>query len=170
MKKVFPAYVLILLLGTSLFACAPVISKELMDAGIRDVTLFELRQNPDLYRGKLFVLGGVIMSTRATPEGSVIEALYTRVDSQGYLTGDAGGKYLALLPKEKGSLDPLIYHEGKRVTVAAEFIRMREDKPGEPGHTFPFFEVKQIYLWEEEVNDQRYPPGFYWRNNPLWWY
>jgi outer membrane lipoprotein len=132
--------------------------------------LFEVRQNPDLYRGKLFVLGGVIVSTRATPEGSVIEALYIPVDSQGYLTGEAGGRYLALLPKERGFLDPLIYHEGKKVTIAAEFIQMREDKLVEPGHAFPFFEVKQIYLWEEGVSDHRYPSGFYWRYNPLWWY
>ncbi len=141
-----------------------------METGIRNISLSEVTRNPDLYKGKLFILGGVIVSTRATPEGSLLEAFYVAVDSRGYLTGNAGERYFALLPKGSGVLNPEIYSNGKTITVAAEFVQMREDRLNKSGHGDPLFEIKQIYLWEEGENDLRYPPGFYWRYNPLWWY
>lgn len=141
-----------------------------MDTGIRNISLSEVIRDPDLYKGKLFILGGVIVNTRSTPEGSLIEAFYVAVDSQGYLTGEAGERYFALLPKGSGMLNPDTYRNGKKITIAAEFIRMREDTLDKAGHGDPLFEIKQIYLWEERENDFRYPPGFYWRYNPLWWY
>ena len=169
MKKVLPAYMLLFLAAATLLSCAPVISRDLMDTGIRNVTLSEVIQKPDLYRGKLFILGGVIVNTSVTPEGSLIEAYYVAVDSQGYLTGGAGERYFAILPKNSGALNPQTYRNGKRITVAAEFVRVREDILNKSGHPDPFFEVRQIYLWEERPNDYRYPPGFYWRYGPTWW-
>lgn len=174
---------MLLLVATSLFACAPVIRKDLMDVGIRDVPLSEVRENPGLYRGKLFILGGIIASTRITPEGSLLEALHIPVDSRGYLTGGADGRYLAMFPKGSGMLDPLIYSKGKRITVAAEFVEIREGKLDETQYAYPFFEIREIYLWEDRPQPYYYPyypyywwdypypwwGGPYWRYSPYWW-
>jgi outer membrane lipoprotein len=166
MKRDYIASIILLLAGISLFGCAPVIRNDLMETGMRNVPLLEVRQNPDLYKGKLFILGGIIAGTTVTPEGSLIDALYVFVDPQGYLTGNEGGRYLAIFPKENGVLDPMIYHKGRRITIAAEFVRMHRGKSDEE-FAYPLFEIKQIHLWEEGVN--YYPQGPYWRYNPHWW-
>ena len=103
--------ILFVLVSLYLLSCAPVIRKDLMDIAIRDVSLSDIKRSPELYKGKLFVLGGIIVNTKATSEGSLIEALYVPVDSRGYLKG-AGlshSRFLALFPKESGFLDPMIF-------------------------------------------------------------
>jgi outer membrane lipoprotein len=185
MKRVYLAYILLLLVVASLVACAPVIRKDLMDVGIRNVPLSEVKQNPEFYRGKLFILGGIIAGAKVTEEGSLVEALHVPVDSRGYLTEGADGRYLALFPRESGMLDPLIYRKGKRITVAAEFVEIREGKLDESEYAFPLFEIREIYLWEDRA--YYYPPpyyyypyywwdypypwrgGPYWRYGPFWW-
>jgi outer membrane lipoprotein len=159
---------LLLLVAVSLFACAPVIRQDLMDIAIRNVPLPEIRQNPDLYKGKLFILGGIIAGARVTPEGSLIEALSVPVDSRGYLMGSPDGRYLALLPKGSGMLDPLIYRKGKRITVAAEFVLIREGKLDEAEYAYPFFEIREIYLWQDSV--YYYPPPYYYPYSPYYWW
>ena len=157
----------VLLLAVS--SCAPVIRKDLMDVGIREVPLSEVKQNPDRYKGELFILGGIIAATKITPEGSLIEALYVPVDSRGYLTGNGReGRYLALFPKESGMLDPVIYSSGKKMTVAGEFIGTRSGKIEETEYLYPFFLIKEIYLWEESM--YYYPPPYYYPHYPYpWW-
>ncbi len=173
MKRIFIISVTMgLLLAVS--SCAPVIRKELMDVGIRGVPLSEVKQNPDLYKGKLFILGGIIANAKVTPEGTLIEALYVPVDSRGYLTGEEiDGRYLALFPKESGMLDPVIYGTGKRITVAGEFVGTRSGKIDEAEYVYPFFLIKEIYRWDERIY---YPPPYfyypyYWWDAPypLWW-
>lgn len=184
MRRIFIISVTVVLL-LAVASCAPVIRRDLMDAGIRNVPLSEVRHNPDSYKGKLFILGGVIAGTRVTPEGSLVEALHVRVDSLGYLTGGVDGRYLALFPKEGGILDPLIFRGGKRITVAAEFLEVREGMLDESKYAYPYFEIRQIHLWEDSV--YYYPPqhfyypyywwgypypwwgGPYWRYDPFWW-
>lgn len=159
-------------------SCAPVIRKDLMDAGIRDVPLSEVKKKPDLYAGKLFILGGIIANTKVTPEGSQIEALYVPVDSMGNLRESGrDGRYLALFPEESGMLDPVIYSSGKRITVAGEFMGTRLGEIDETKYVYPFFRIKEIHLWEERM--YYYPPPYYypyysspygWDSPyPFWW-
>ncbi len=144
MKRASIVPILLLLAGVSLAGCAPVIRNDLMDTGIRNVPLLEVRAHPDLYKGKLMILGGIITGTTVTPEGSLIEAIYVSVDSQGYLTGNEGEGYLAAFPKGSGAIDPLIYYKGRKFTLAAEFVRMHKGAADEGGFAYPLFEIKQI--------------------------
>ncbi|MCL5022249.1 MAG: Slp family lipoprotein [Nitrospirae bacterium] len=157
MKRI--GVIALVLSASFLFSCAPVIKKEYMDVGIRNLPLSELRQNPDQYRGKLFILGGIIANAHVTPAGSLIEAIYVPVDSRGYLEGSTDGRYLALFPKEGGMLDPAIYHKGRRITVAAAFVELREGKIDETKYLYPFFEIREIHLWQQRV--YVYPPPYY---------
>jgi outer membrane lipoprotein len=128
--------------------------------------------HPANYRGKLFVLGGIIASTRLTEKGSLIEALCVPVDSNGYLLdlSAARGRFLALYPKGQGLLDPLIYTKGRKVTVAGEFLDVSPGKIDDMGYAFPFFEIKDIYLWQE-IKDVRVVPYPYpWYPYPYWPY
>ena len=96
-------------------ACTPVLNREVMEQGMRDVPFNQLREAPDVFKGKLFILGGLIVKTRLVEKGSQIEALSVPVDSLGYLqeAGRTQGRFLALYPRAKGLLDPMVYQEGK---------------------------------------------------------
>jgi outer membrane lipoprotein len=144
-----------------LSACYPVLSRELMREGSRDVPFDLLRESSDSFKGRLFILGGIIVNTRFTETGSQIEALFVPVDSSGYLKERtyAQGRFLALYPRSQGLLDPLVYKRGREITLAGTFLETRKDKIDEMEYTYPVFEIRQIYLWEEDR--YRYSPYYY---------
>lgn len=160
LKKNMKKFFLIILVVFTVFSCAPVLKQEIMETGIRDFSLPDMRNNPDLYKGRLFILGGSIANTKITEKGSQIEALYIPVDSRGYLQDvePSNGRFLAIFPKEGGTLDPLIYRKGREITLAGEFIETRSGKIDEMEYTYPVFTIIQIYLWKERRD---YHPGYY---------
>lgn len=134
-----------------LTACAPVLSRELMREGTRDVPMDQLREAPDNYKGRLFILGGIIVNSKFAETGTQIEALYVPVDSSGDLEEGEhpGGRFLAISPKSKGLLDPVVYKKGREITLAGEFLETRKGKIDDMEYDYPVFEIKQIYLWQE---------------------
>ena len=166
MKKPLLAVLSVLIL----FSCAPVLRYDLMGKGILNARLSELKENPVSYREKLFILGGIIVNTTVTKEGSLIEAIYVPVDFRGYLksSGISNGRFLAIY---KGFLDPVIFNQEREVTIAGIFKGTRTGNIGEMEYTYPFFEIEEIYLWEKR-QDEYYPPYLYypyWRYE-LWWH
>lgn len=156
-------------------SCAPVLRPETMEIASRDVPLSAMRENPAPFKGKLYVLGGIIIETKFSGEGSLIEALFVPVDSRGYLRdlNESNGRYLALFPKESGHLDPLLYRRGREITISGEFVGLRKGRLDEIEYTYPFFEIREIYLWPR-IREYYYvpppyypPPPFY--PYPYWW-
>lgn len=152
-----------------LFGCAPVLSSQAMREAHRDVPLSQLRESPEAWKGRLFVLGGVIVETRVTEKGSLIEALAVGVDRYGYLEYDRPykGRVLALFPKDKGLLDPVIYRKGREITFSGVFVELRKGRIDEMDYVYPVFEIAELYLWEEYRDYYSYP--WYYRYPP-WWY
>ncbi len=179
-KNIFILMVVILVLSS----CAPVLNKQLMREGTRNVPFPDLVANPDQYTGKLFILGGIIVDTKFMQKGSQIEALYVPVDSRGYLeeyVKYTGGRFLAFYPKERGLLDPVIYKKGREITLAGTFLTVQKGKIDEMEYVYPVFEIKQLYLWEEQQYYMGpaypypwypYPYGWYdpWWPYPPYWY
>jgi outer membrane lipoprotein len=160
-----------------LFSCAPVLNRELMKEGARNASLEELKANPDAHKGRLYILGGLIVETRLTDKGAQIEVLSVPVDSRGYLKESqrADGRFLAIYPRSKGLLDPVVYKKGREVTLAGEFLETKKGKIDEMEYVYPVFEIKQIYLWEEQpqyYNVYPYYPYYYYPYpywyNPYW--
>ncbi len=165
MKKILA--IALVLFGV-LASCAPVLRHDLMEGGIRDFSMPDVVSNPGNYEGKLFILGGIIISTKATAEGSLIEALYVPVNSRGYLKdlGALQNRFLALFPKESGFLDPFVFKRNREITCAGEFRGLREGEIDEMKYTYPFFVVRQLYLWAER---QEYYWPYYYEPYPYWW-
>jgi outer membrane lipoprotein len=151
---------IILSVALTLSACSPVLNRELMQQGARDVRLDQLRATPDVYKGRLYIFGGLVVNTRLTETGSQVEALFAPVDSLGYLeeSGRAQGRFLALYPKEKGLLDPYVYRKGREITLAGVFLEARKGRIDEMEYVYPVFEIREIYLWSEYRN---YPSPYY---------
>ncbi|MHB8845151.1 MAG: Slp family lipoprotein [Nitrospirota bacterium] len=135
----------------ALSACSPVLNREFMDQGAREFQLNHLIETPEVFKDRLFILGGVIVDSRLTATGSQIEALFVPVNSYGALrdTGQYEGRFLAVYPRSKGLLDPLIYKKGREITLAGDFVGVRTAKIDELEYAYPVFEIRQIHLWEE---------------------
>jgi outer membrane lipoprotein len=159
MKRMF----VILAVSMILAACAPVLNQELMREGIRNPSFNSLREEPDTYKGKIFIIGGLIVDTRLTEQGSQIEALYVPVDSYGNLIEGAriDGRFFATYSKEKGLLDPVVFRKGREITLAGEFVELKKGKIDEMEYDYPVFEIKQIHLWEEPTHYYYYYPYYY---------
>jgi outer membrane lipoprotein len=171
MRKAIVALLLLLLLSS----CATVLRKDLMERGIRDFSFTNLVKDPETYKGKLFILGGLIADTRLTERESLIEALYAPVDRGGFV-GDITSppqRFLAFYPKEAGILDPMIYKSNKQVTLAGTFTGTQTGMIDKMEYLFPTFQIQEIYLWEERPRIQYvpYPWGpFYPYPGPAWPY
>ena len=156
----------------SLSACAPVLDRTLMEQGAREFRLAHLLETPEVFQDHLFILGGIIVDAKFLSEGSQIEALYIPVDRYGHLRGSSSyeGRFLAVFPRTKGLLDPMIYKKGREITLAGSFTGIRKGKIDEMEYAYPVFEVRQIYLWEEQRD--YWPYGYPYYPYPYWspWY
>jgi outer membrane lipoprotein len=157
--------ILVVALSAAVVSCAPVLNRQLMDEGTREFDPSRLIESPDAFKGRLFIFGGVIVDTRLTEQGSQIELLFVPVNSYGYLAESANyrGRVIAIYPRSKGFLDPMIYKRGREITVAGNFLEVRRGKIDEMGYAYPVFEIRQIYLWEQYRNYPYYywPPSYY---------
>jgi outer membrane lipoprotein len=179
MKMIGLSVPLIVTASMMLVSCAPVLDKNLMDEGSREVSFAALRESPGQYQGKIFILGGVIVRAKFTEEGTRIEAMHVPVDRDGEFedSGRSEGRFMALMPKDVMMLDPLVYKKGRRITLAGEFVGTRSGRIDEMEYTYPLFRIKQIYLWPHKKRyDQPphfydpwfYPYPYYYRHP--WWY
>jgi len=147
----------VVFLVAALSACAPALKRDLMSRAILNPSMRALQQDPDRYKGRLFVLGGQIVKTSVTEDGSFIEAVALPVNERGYISEGQGvsGRFIVRLKQGKGLLDPMIYKEGLLITVAGIFSELREGKIDEGTYLFPLFDLEEIRLWEENA------PTFY---------
>ncbi|NIR17244.1 MAG: hypothetical protein GWN86_26345, partial [Desulfobacterales bacterium] len=60
--------------------CAPVISKDIRDQVARDLSFKEVLQDPEAYKGKMVLWGGVIIKAENQKEGTLIEVLQKPTD------------------------------------------------------------------------------------------
>jgi outer membrane lipoprotein len=144
----------IVIIGIAVLAlagCAPVLDRGVMDQGAREFQLSHLVETPEVFKDHLFILGGVIVETKLTEKGSQIEALFIPVNSSGNLRDSSShqGRFLAVYSRSKGILDPLIYRKGREITLAGDFVEVRKGKIDEMEYSYPVFEIRQIYLWDE---------------------
>ncbi len=154
---------LILIVVLCFASCAtPVIRKDLLDQSQKNVPPGQIISNPSPYMGKLFVLGGLIVSTSLVEEGSMIEVVYLPVNSKGSIqqTDRSEGRFLAFYPKEKGVLDPLVYRQGRQITLAGVLVDLRNGTIGQMNYVFPVFRIEQLYLWDEQARPA-YPNTFF---------
>lgn len=133
-------------------ACAPVFREEIMKNSTLNPSLIELNTSPADFEGKLFLFGGRIINTRTTNDGFVIEAMYLPVNSRGHIASrdKYGGRFMAILPKEQGMLDPLLFTAGKQVTIAGIYKGIRTQMIDNLEYGYSYFQIIDLRLWEEK--------------------
>ena len=163
--KFFPLFFLALFIS----GCAHVISKDLRSHSDLSLTLKQVYQNTNAYKGKSVVWGGEIIETVNQKDGTTqIEVFQRPLGWRGELkeTLASEGRFLILADKY---LDPYIFRRGRKITVAGE-IQEEKIKPlGEMDYRYPLLLSKQIHLWEEYYYYPVYYYPYYYYD-PWWGY
>lgn len=159
---------LIMMAFVFLAGCVHAISRDVLREVDREITFSELITNPTAHRGKVLLLGGVIVQTVNKEEGTLLEVYQTNLDREGrpIQTDISEGRFLALY---QGLLDSEIYRKGRKVTIAGT-VQGEEVLPlGEIEYHYPYLFIKEIHLWKEEKRPVYEPYPYPWWWDP-WWY
>jgi outer membrane lipoprotein len=156
----FPLFLVSLILPIALFTgCGSVISRELKTRADLTLSLNEVIEDPEAYKGNIAIWGGEVIQTTNQKDGtSLIEVLQRPLDWQEEpeRREPSGGRFLVLVKK---FLDPEIYRKGREVTVAGEIIGEKTKPLGEMEYRYPLLLNKQLYLWKEYR--YTYAPPYY---------
>ncbi len=157
----------LLLLGV--FGCSYPIAKEYRQEARKDLTFPQVLQNPNAYIGSTVIWGGSIIQTNNRRDGTEIVVLQTPLESLEKPEGTrySQGRFIVRSPQ---FLDPEIYKNGKRITVAGDIAGVESKPLGNVQYAYPVLDAKQIHLW----SDQAYapPPPYYyydWYGWGPWW-
>ncbi|MBI4687281.1 MAG: Slp family lipoprotein [Nitrospirae bacterium] len=142
MKRLFLVLTILSFLG-----CAHVISQELRQSADKGITPAELFKNPEGHKGKIVILGGAIVHSLNTSEGTYIEVLQKPLDSRGRPenTDISHGRFLILYD---GYLDPAIYSTGREITVAGEVMGKKIQALGEIQYSYTLIKTRELHLLE----------------------
>lgn len=150
-----------------LAGCFSPLSKAVKEQAAPDIPFEKLQADPEAFLGKVVLLGGEIVQTQTAPEGSTIEVLEKSLDRWGSPreTDQSGGRFILTSPD---FLDPLVYREGRRITVAGEVQGKKVGKIGDRDYTYPVLKILEIHLWAEP---RKYPDAYPYPF-PVWsyWY
>jgi len=142
---------LLLLIATIIFlaGCAPVISSQSLSLVDREISFAELKQTPDRYIGKHFLLGGQIVGVWNSNEGSELEIVQFETDKSGEITDmtKSGGRFIA---RNAEFLEPTVYRNGLLVTVVGEMKGKKNMLLDDATYTYPVLVIREIHLWKPE--------------------
>jgi len=159
MSPVIYSILLGLILFLPVYGCAPVVFREIRKEIDRDITFERVSPDPDTFVGGKVLWGGEIVSSRNEEHQAVIEVIQTPLD---YIDkpGDrdlSRGRFLIV---KEGFLDPAIYAEGRKITVAGAITGKRREAIGEGDYVYPVVRALKMHLWKKETVPL-YPPVIY---------
>lgn len=105
----------------------------------------QLFLEPELFLGRVVILGGNIIETISSEDGTYIEVLQKPLDSRGRPreTGTSSGHFVVFTGDV---LDPAVYSEGRAITTAGEVAGIVEAVTGETSYEYPFIVSLELRL------------------------
>lgn len=146
MKKLF--VIIFILFLTS--GCAHIISQETLKKTDAQITFKMLLSEPDAYKGRVVLVGGEIIETTNTQEGTLITVMQKPLDKFGIPVEKdiSEGRFIISYP---GFLEPKIYAPGKKITVAGEVIGSKKMALGKMEYLYPLLLPMEMKLTEDPV-------------------
>lgn len=143
---------LVLALATG---CSSPISKSVRKETKPEISFRQLRQSPKDHMAEMVLLGGEIIRTRNTTQGTLLYVLEKELDYRGKPRKDdkSGGRFVVQHP---GFLDPVIYGAGRLLTVAGRVMGEQKEKIDEVDYTYPVLHAEEIHLWPDEPERGEY--------------
>lgn len=130
-------------------ACSP-ISKELKRDVNPAVTMAQLVQNPEKFRGETVLLGGRIINSNVKKNETVLEILHFPLDYQDRPDPSiqSEGRFLVTYDRY---LDPAIFAAGRAVTVVGRVAGVQTGYIGPVEYAYPVVAGRTIHLWREQI-------------------
>lgn len=138
----------LILLLTTFAACAPSISKQIRQQADQSLSFPVLAADPDAYKGKIVILGGVIAQTTPKPGQTELEIVQKPLDyfNEPETTDRSAGRFLVIADR---FLDPLIYKKDRKITVAGEVAGSEVRKLDELDYLYPVIKSQELKLWPQ---------------------
>ena len=151
---------IILIILIFLSACAPVISKELLQQVDTTITFKSVFEKPENYLNEMVLWGGVIVSTRNLKEGTLLEILQKPLEfgNEPEAGDNSEGRFLAL---SDGYLDSAVYSKDRKVTLVGLVKGRRVQLLDEIEYAYPLIAIKEIYLWPQRTERPEFYNGPY---------
>jgi len=125
---------------------------------------------PEVFIGRLVIVGGEILRTTNVPGATLLEVLHKPLDSadRPLEAERSEGRFTVRCDRY---LDPVTYTAGRVVTVAGRVLGTSTDQVGEIGSVYPLLACVEIYLWPQRVYvSPLYPDAWYWWEwDPWYW-
>jgi len=138
-------------------------------------------ENPTAHTGATVVWGGLVIGVRNRADGTILTILETPLE-EGDRPEDreySRGRFLAT---SRHYLDPAIYRDGTRVTIAGKVVGDQARSVGEKPYVYPVVAIEEIHIWKRAVVGYGgpydwgpYPYGWWgpypygWRGPYPWW-
>ncbi len=151
MRKIILIFVIVLFLS----GCAHVISQELREQTDKGLTTEMLFKNPEAYKEKVVILGGIIISTQNSKKGTYVEVLQAPLDYRGR-PEDTDFSYGRFIIYYEEYLDAAIFSKGNAITVGGKVLGKTIRPLGEIQYTYPLIYAKEIHLFGQESTSPIY--------------
>lgn len=136
--------------GLLVAGCAgvSVVPPDLMEKVDRTVSFLQLKASPLSYKGRMVVLGGMVLAVKPLkPGGTRIEILQLPLDSDyeplGRLT-DSSGRFLAF---HKDFIDPATILVGTQITIVGEVTGAINLQVDDVDYSYPALDIKSMTVW-----------------------
>lgn len=145
MKTNLKGIIILLSLAVFIAGCAPVISKNVLESADRTIGFTDLARDPDTYRGKTVVLGGVVIKVENLEDRTVAEVLDTTLDGslKPVNIDESKGRFIV---EFTGFKDPFVY-TGRLITVVGKVAGTQSKEIGRKRYTYPVITPVEHYLW-----------------------
>ena len=139
---------LVLLLVFALPACAPAISRSLRQQAEPALSFAALSSDPEAHRGRIVILGGVIVQTTPKPGQTEMEIVQKPLDyfQEPQATDASQGRFLVVADR---FLDPQVFAPDRKVTVAGEVKGSEVRRLGEMDYRYPVIAGQEVKLWPQ---------------------
>jgi outer membrane lipoprotein len=126
--------------------CAPSISQQTRNQITYTGSFTSLQADPEGHAGEIIMLGGRILSTSTSAEGSEIMVLQTRLgfNHRPKPADQSEGRFLAVSDE---FLDPALYRKGVWITLAGKVVGSSLRPIDDVQYRFPQIDVMEIRLW-----------------------
>lgn len=137
----------LLVWAISLSACAHAISaraRAMVDKGVPVDSLF---RDPEAFKGRTVMLGGIIASTRNEQKRTYIEVVQLPLDYRGRPKNEdvTEGRFIV---EAEGYLDPAIYARGREITVVGVVLGRTVRPLGDIEYSYLLLRSVEIHLFE----------------------
>lgn len=162
---------LAILAALPLAGCASTLPQAVREAPPDNPELSAVLADPAAFRGREVRWGGTIARTDNRERETCVEVVERGLGSNGRPNerDSSDGRFLACVD---GFLDPVIYTQGRAITVYGTLAGSRSGRVGDYDYTYPLVRVGVHHLWQPQPEPVRYvvepdplwsPWGPYWR-------